>query len=125
MDTDYRSGRTSNATLKFSIFFDKASAHGVLPFLISMVKASFTVLGSSIPSLWLLFRYLVCRFLKLAIILSLFLSKCLTNQLKAGLWSISCTMANSFVCLGWNFFNSDSFSHEVEPSLHQSFIFLV
>ena len=118
MGTDFPSGNTLNATLTFSISLDIASAHKVLPFLASNARASSTVLGSSIPNLRLLFRYLVCHLLMLAIILSLFLSTCLTHQLKAGSWSIPCATANSAVCTGWDSFNPDSFSHEVEPSFH-------
>ena len=47
----------------------------------------------------------------LAIILSLFLSTCLSHQLKAGSWPIPCTTANWAVCTGWDSFDLDNFSH--------------
>ena len=118
MGTDFPSGNILNATMKFFISLDMASAHRVLPFLASRVRAYSTVLGSSIPNSWLLFRYLVCHFLMLVIIVSLFFSTYLTQQLKAGSSSIPYTAANSAVCTGWNSVNSDNFSHEVELSFH-------
>ena len=96
MSNDFPSDKTLNATLTFFISLDVAS----------------------MSNLWLLFRYLVCHILMLAIILSLFLSTCLTHQLKAGAKSISCVTANSAVCTRCDSFNSDNFSHEVEPSFY-------
>ena len=98
MGTDYPSGKISNATLIFSISLDIASAHKVLLLLALRARACSTVLGSSMWNLWLFFKYPVCYFLMLATNLSLFLSTCLTHQLKACLWSIPCTTANSAVC---------------------------
>ena len=110
MGTDFPSGKTSNATLTFSISLDIALAQKILPFLASRARACSTV--SSMPNLQLLFSYLVGLFLMLAIILSHFLSTCLTH--KAGSWSIACAMAYSAVCTGWDSINLDSFSHKVE-----------
>ena len=85
---DFSCSKTSNATLTFSISLDIAFTRKVSPFLASRARACFTVIGSSMPNLWLFFKYLVCHFLTLATILSLFLCICLTHQLKFGSWSI-------------------------------------
>ena len=74
MGIGFPSGKTSNATLTFSISLDIASAHKVS-----------TVSGSSMLNLWLFFKYWDCCILMLAISLSLLLSTCLIHQLKAGL----------------------------------------
>ena len=97
------SGKIFNATLIFCLAI--TSAHRVLA---SRARSCSTILEISIPNL-LLF-YLVCYFLMLATILSLFLSMCLSHQWKAGSWSISCAMANLAVCNGWDSFESDNFS---------------
>ena len=113
---DFPCSKTSNATLTFSISLDIAFTHKVSPFLASRARACFTVIGSSMPNLWHFFKYLVCHFLTLATILSLFLCTCLTHQLKFGSWSIPCATANSVVCTRWDSFHSDNFSHEIESS---------
>ena len=118
MGIDFPSDNTSNAVLTFCITLDIASAHRVLPFLASRVRACSTFLRSCMPNLWLFFRYLVCCLLLLAIVLSLYLSACLTHQLTAGSWSITCATANTTVCTGWYSFHSDNSSHEVEASFH-------
>ena len=83
MDTGFPSGKTLNANLTFFLLLNIALAHKFLPFLALKARASSTVLESSVPKLWLFFKCVVCHFLKLAIILSLSLSICLTHQLKA------------------------------------------
>ena len=118
MSADFPYGKILNATLAFSISLHIAAAHKKLPFLVSRARDCSKVLGSSMPNLWLFFRYLFSHFLMLEITVSHFLSTCITHQLKAGSWSIPCETANSADCSRWNSFNLDNFFHEEEPSFH-------
>ena len=100
MGNDFPSGKTSNSTLTFSISLDIASVPKVLQFLASRAIACFTVLGSSMPNLWLLFRYLVCCFLTLAIILSFFFQHMLNPLVKSRLM-INPLCNSKLSCLHW------------------------
>ena len=83
--TDFPPGKTLNATLTVTNALDLSFTHKVLPFLAFKARACSMVLGCFMPNLWLLFKYLVCCFTMLAIILSLFLN----------MW-LSCTKWDSF-----------------------------
>ena len=112
--TDFPSRKMSNATLTFSISFGIASAHKVLSFLAFRTKVFSTVLGSSMTNLLPFLKYLVCFLLMQAIILSLFLSTCLTSRLM-----INPLCNSKLSCLHRiGFFELDNFSHEVELSFH-------
>ena len=117
------SGRISNNTLTCSISFTTVSVQNVLIFMASRARSYSSVLGSSIPILWILFKYLVCHFLTETTILSCFLRTYLTHQLKACSYSIPCVTANLAVCTGCYSSRSDRFSHDVNLFFHRQQIF--
>ena len=114
MSTDFPSGKTSNATLTFSISVDMVFAH---------------ILGIQGIRLLHILREFCTKLMAFLQILRLPLSDagndpvsfsitCFIYQLKAGSWSINSATANSAVYIRWDSFNSKNFSHEVEPSFH-------
>ena len=106
-----------NTTLTIYNTFPVVSGHEVLSFLKSNARDCSTVLGSCMPNIWLVFRYLACYFLMLINILSLFLSKCSAHQLKK-VHDKSPVQLHTWLSALDGIFRPNNFSHEVELSFH-------
>ncbi len=90
-----QSSRGFNANGTFTIPLVMTPAHIVLLFCLAPSNASSTVLGHSIPNLWVCFRYLVLCFSTRDIMWLPLLSTCDTHNIKLNWWPM--LLANMYL----------------------------
>ena len=107
--------KISNATQTLNISFARASLLIVFPFALSSSMGWATLLGISIPYLWMVF--LSQDFMAKRIMLR-FCSVYRTHQAKVASTSMPLAHANSMVSTGWDCVRSASATHDSDPSCH-------